>query len=141
MAEFFENHSGPEVAALSALLAALIALTIYQRNQFNAASASFRAAFSQSLTALLHTDADTCSVLQAAFPAHEMAVLEFARHLSWFSRRRFLVAWRDYHQVNGIPFFEQYSRVVATGPGVLPREERRPLAIRRIEILLAYAKP
>ena len=141
MLEFFTNNLGSVVAVLTALLGALIALHIRQRNQFSAAASAFRAAFSESLTALRHTDLETYSILQAAFPAHEMAVLEFEKLLPWISRRLFMAAWRDYHQMQGATFLEQYHRVTATFEGIAPKQDRRALAIQRIESMLAYAKP
>jgi hypothetical protein len=140
MLRYLAENPGATVGAFGALLAASIALYVRWRNSFGAASAAFRAAFAETLTTLRRSDRGTVSILRSTFSSHEAAVAEFSRHLGWYARRRFLRAWRTYHQVQGVEYLEQYSPFVAAAGGVA-RRDRRALAIQRIEVLLSYAKP
>ena len=45
-------------------------------------------------------------VLEAKFPVLESAVVEFRGHLSWFGKRNFDSAWRNYRcSKGGLPYF------------------------------------
>lgn len=114
-------------------------LYIRWRNSLSTASAAFRSTFSNAISELRNGADDPFLVLSAAYSVHETAVLEFARHLGRFKRKRFLEAWRKYHchEDTNIDLLEQYGD---GGASLSERHHRRELAIQRIEHLLAYAK-
>ena len=138
------DHIGPTVppAALIALAGALIggavALLIRAHTTFTAASREFRATFADTLARLRNTREDAFDILNRDFQRHELAVLEFARHLT-FRRKRFMAAWKQYTQGDQPRrFLERYS---GKGHGVERTAELRALAIRQLESLLAFAAP
>ena len=110
-----------------------------QRNARAAASAIFRAAFTDVLTHLRHSNTCPLDILSPAFPAHDAAVHEFSRFLG-FKCKAFLRAWDQYayhENQKSRPFLEQYA---SAAQSISEQRRRRQLAIERLEHLLSFAK-
>jgi hypothetical protein len=136
---FFSN---PYAVIGAVLLACFSGYIVYRNNKlsrFAAASAAFRSAFSDAYSKIRNGNDNPFTILTAAFPGHETAVLEFARYLGPIARKGLLEAWRKFHshEKANIRFLEQYT---TTGVSLSQVQSNRKLAIQRIEHLLSYAK-
>lgn len=114
-----------------------------QQQKYSAAS-DLRKAFTNELLALHpnrhRNEEDLYNVLLEALPKHQIAVEEFAVHLSSEKKEDFMAAWYEYSHYEGLAdspeYLEQYSRY---GISISEYEEACELAISRIKKLLSYA--
>jgi hypothetical protein len=141
MIEAFFSNPYPVIG--DALLACFIGYVAHRNNKFirlAVAAAAFRASFSGTLASLRNGSDDPYPMLEQQFLTHESSVLEFALHLNYIQRERFMKSWHDYYCLDGDsanPLLAQYSKHL--GSTELATKNRN-LAIQRIEQLLTYAK-
>jgi hypothetical protein len=114
----------------------LLKVSIFQRQNINAAGKEIVSAFQPELNNLLQTGDDCRLILDStAFKRHDDAIRNNIDRLSVFQRRRVRKAWYRlaYHEQNNkIPFYEQYADY-----GSLDRRNKmRPVAISRIQRII-----
>ncbi len=108
--------------------------------EFNKASATFRAEFTDEICLLRPNGTDSRHVLDCAIGRHERAMIIFRSNLPIDILGNFDAAWREYacpHKDN--PDYVDIEMYFSNEKS--EREKFRKLAIQRIEKLLEYAKP
>ena len=131
-------------AIIGALITYFALTWIAKRQEFNRAAAIFRSAFIEEQRLLdPHSTADrvgksTYDILESAINRHEIAMIRFRPYLRDSERIAFARAWEAYcyHEQTDRPFLEQYF-----DKNLKEKEEKRKLALERIEKLLEFAKP
>jgi len=120
---------GALIGALATFFAARLA---WQRQSFNEAAASFRAAFVEETYRLRRGDVDAFRVLtEEVLARHERAKITFEPFLSESQRRVLESAWIHY-----------LNSPKTAAPGSLNnRSAELKVALRQIETLLQYAQP
>ena len=116
------------------------ALTLMQRQEFNQADETFRAAFIKEQRLLApnsladKTGTTASDIIKAAIDYHEIAMIRFNPFVCKSQLDDYEKAWKDY--AGDSKHFEQYS---TTRHIDIP--EKKKLALDRIEKLLQFAEP
>jgi hypothetical protein len=97
-------------------------------------------AFNPELEALLETTEDCRFILtEEAYIKHQRAIRDYMLYLSWIDRLRLELIWTRLAKIKigkqKIEFYDQY----ADCGSLKKRRQMRPLAIRRIEKIIAFA--
>lgn len=117
------------------------ALEIQKVAEFNKAAAEFRIAFIEEQRLLdPHSFADRASagsvssIIKNAIDKHERAMIRFEPFVCKSKIEEYKKAWKDY--AGDSKHFEQYS-----GGNIFEAQEKRALALSRINNLLKFANP
>ena len=128
---------------LGAYVTYYFSLELTKRQLFNQAATRLRAAFTDELTKLTTTLDDPHDILKNAATKHVAAGFEFRWVLTEKDVERFDQAWQKYYcaeQDPRLPYLEKYSKHLSKEQSGIPKQERKRVAVDRIEAIIKLAQ-